>query len=122
VFIDVHHLITVSEGGKHDIDRMILLCGKHHKLVHRGALIIEGSVSGGLKFYHADGSVYGRPVPNPGALDRFERAFGALRGLGFKDGETKRALAEVRSHVGADGSVEALVRNALRVLTTARAN
>ena len=116
VFIDIHHLITVSEGGKHDIDKMILLCGKHHKLVHRGALIIEGSVSSGLRFYHADGSVYGHPVPDPAALERFERAFAALRGLGFKDGEAKRALTEVRPHVGADGGVEALVRGALRVL------
>ena len=117
VFIDIHHLITVSEGGKHDIDKMILLCGKHHKLVHRGALIIEGSVSQGLKFYHADRSVYGHPVLDPGALERFERAFSALRGLGFKDGETKRALAEVRPHVGADAGVDALVRRALTVLT-----
>ncbi|HZO12999.1 MAG TPA: HNH endonuclease signature motif containing protein, partial [Polyangiaceae bacterium] len=100
VFIDVHHIKTVAEGGKHDADLMILLCGKHHKLVHRGALIIEGSVSHGLSFYHADGSVYGHGLLDPCALERFERAFAALRGLGFKDGETKRALAEVRTHVG----------------------
>jgi len=103
VFIDIHHLITVSEGGKHDIDKMILLCGKHHKLVHRGALIIEGSVSRGLRFYHADGTVYGHPAPDPAALERFERAFSALRSLGFKDGEAKRALAEVRPLGGRRG-------------------
>lgn len=117
VFIDIHHIRTVAEGGNHDPDLMIVLCGKHHRLVHRGLLVIDGSVSRGLRFYHADGSVYGRPV-NPYAIDCFERAFAALRGLGFKDGETKRALAEVRGREGGV-SVESLVRSALGVLTDA---
>jgi Holliday junction resolvase RuvA-like protein len=117
VFIDVHHIRTVSEGGNRDPDLLILLCAKHHRLVHRGLLIIDGSVSRGLRFYHADGSVYGHPAADVGAIERFEQAFAALRGLGFKDGESKRALAEVRTHVGVGASIEALVRGALGVLT-----
>jgi hypothetical protein len=116
VFIDVHHIRTVLEGGNHDPDLMILLCCKHHRLVHRGLLIIDGCVSQGLCFYHADGSVYGHPAPDVRALECFERAFSALRSLGFKDGETKRALAEVRPHVG-EANVELVVRAALGVLT-----
>jgi Holliday junction resolvasome RuvABC DNA-binding subunit len=41
--------------------------------------------------------------------------FRLLRHLGFKDGEAKRALEEVRAHVGA--GIEELVRAALGVLT-----
>jgi hypothetical protein len=96
---------------------LVLLCGKHHRLLHRGTLIIEGSISTGLRFYHADGSRYGTAAPDPHAIEAAERAFTALRGLGFKDGETKRALQEVRAHVGVMPSVETLVRSALRVLT-----
>jgi len=117
VFIDIHHIRTVSEGGKADPDLLILLCAKHHRLVHRGLLIIDGSVPQGLRFYHADGRVYGSRSLDPRAIEASERAFVALRGLGFKDGESKRALAEVRTHVGVGASVEALVRGAIGVLT-----
>jgi len=71
----------------------------------------------GLRFYHADGRVYGSRSLDPRAIEASERAFVALRGLGFKDGESKRALAEVRTHVGVGASVEALVRGAIGVLT-----
>jgi Holliday junction resolvasome RuvABC DNA-binding subunit len=53
--------------------------------------------------------------PNPQSIDEAQRAFSALRNLGFKDGEVKRALAEVRAHVGA--GIEELIRAALGVLT-----
>jgi hypothetical protein len=115
VFIDVHHLTTLLEGGLHDIDCMILLCAAHHRALHRGFLIIEGRVSTGLRFYHADGTQYGVTPPNPETIDEAQRAFSALRNLGFKDGEVKRALSEVRAHVGA--GIEELIRAALGVLT-----
>jgi hypothetical protein len=31
----------------------------HHRALHRGELVIEGAVATGLRFRHADGSVYG---------------------------------------------------------------
>lgn len=46
------------------------------------------------------------------------RAFGALRHMGFGETESKRALASVRSsHVGREGTLDAIVRAALGVLT-----
>jgi hypothetical protein len=49
--------------------------------------------------------------------------FGALRGLGFREGEIRRVLAE--SFKGGDGreaNIERVVRNALAKLTTPRAH
>src|SRR5690606_771664 len=52
-FVDVHHLHWRSDGGKHDIDGLVTLCGAHHRAVHAGTLIIEGTPSTGLGFFHA---------------------------------------------------------------------
>jgi hypothetical protein len=62
VFLDTHHLDLRSEGGDHDPDRLIVLCGAHHRAQHRGQLLIEGRVSTGLVFRHADGTLYGSVV------------------------------------------------------------
>src|SRR5258708_11217259 len=80
VFLDLHHIILRSEGGDHDPDTLITLCAAHHRAQHRGQLVIEGRVSGGLIFRHADGSSYGS-VANAGVAETYAHAFRALRGL-----------------------------------------
>jgi hypothetical protein len=116
-FVDIHHVALRSEGGGHDEDNLIVLCGAHHRAQHRGQLIIEGSVSTGLTFRHADGACYGG-VMSPGAVDTQMQAFRALRGLGFREGEARNALerVRVRPHVG-EASVEGVIRAALGVLS-----
>ena len=55
----------------------------------------------------------------PEAAGMLSEAFAALVALGIKQGEAKRALDEVRTHVGAGGSVdspETAVKMALRWL------
>ncbi|HEY6562579.1 MAG TPA: RuvA C-terminal domain-containing protein [Polyangiaceae bacterium] len=116
-FVDVHHLHLRSEGGDHDPDRLVVVCSAHHHALHDGKLRISGTVSKGLTFSHADGSPYGR-VPSPAATVAFVKAFHALRTLGFREGETRRALAEVQEHGGATQiSTEQVIRQALAVLT-----
>jgi hypothetical protein len=61
-FLDLHHLRPRCEGGDHDPDQIIVLCGAHHRAVHRGTLWIEGTVSEGLRFRHADGTAYGSVI------------------------------------------------------------
>jgi len=41
-------------------NRMLLLCEAHHRSVHEGYLIIEGTWSRGFRFLHADGTPYGQ--------------------------------------------------------------
>ena len=44
-------------------------------------------------------------------------AFRALRGLGFGERETRGALSQVTTHVGANAELEQVVRCALRLLS-----
>jgi Holliday junction resolvasome RuvABC DNA-binding subunit len=104
-----------SEGGGHDPDNLVTVCGAHHRALHRGLVTIEGRLDAGLRFLHADGSSYGL-MPTPLAADAASKAFRALRALGFRESEARRALAEA-THVGTTDDVEALVRRCLGLLT-----
>jgi hypothetical protein len=116
-FVDIHHIVLRSEGGEHDEETLIVLCPAHHRAQHRGKLIIEGRVSTGLRFRHADGSSYGGSV-SPRSAEAHLQAFQALRGLGFREGETRNALERVRIKTDGIATVEGLVRAALGLLTT----
>jgi hypothetical protein len=116
-FVDIHHIVLRSEGGTHDEDSLIVLCSAHHRAQHRGQLIIEGRVSTGLRFQHADGSGYG-VVASPATAEAHAQAFRALRGLGFRECEARAALERVREkpHVGV-ATTEGVIRAALGVLS-----
>jgi 5-methylcytosine-specific restriction endonuclease McrA len=118
-FVDVHHIETREEGGAHEADNLVTLCGAHHRASHRGELIVRGRVSTGLSFRHADGTEYGGPVS---ALDAGVQAaaFRALRRLGFGEGETRRALSEALPHVGSEPNLERVLRGALDQLSAHR--
>jgi 5-methylcytosine-specific restriction endonuclease McrA len=116
VFLDLHHVKPRSEGGDHDPDTLIVLCGAHHRAQHRGQLLIEGRVSSGLVFRHADGTRYGSVV-GARAAAAFEEAFRALRSLGFREGEARAALARVRNGVPCPNGTEQVLRAALAAMT-----
>jgi hypothetical protein len=119
LFLDIHHVRPRSEGGNHDPDGLVALCGAHHRAQHRGQLLIEGRVSSGLTFRHANGAAYGSSV-NARAAASFEEAFRALRSLGFREGESRAALAQVRADVkSTEADTEHVIRSALAVLTAA---
>src|SRR6187399_2604598 len=111
VFVEPHHIGLRSEGGDHDPENLITLCGAHHRAVHQGRLPITGTASS-ARFAHADGTRYGGVV-KPAAADVRARAFLALRGLGFREGDAKRALAKSPNAVS---SIEQVIRQALREL------
>jgi RuvA, C-terminal domain/HNH endonuclease len=120
VFVDIHHVVPRSEGGDHDPDGLAVLCCAHHRALHRGQLIIEGRISNGLVFRHADGTSYGHVV-HPRAAAIHEETFRALRSLGFRESESRRALESVRAsaHVG-DPSIQGILRQALARLASNR--
>jgi len=39
-FVDAHHIQHWSAGGETSLDNLLLLCGKHHRLVHEGGFRI----------------------------------------------------------------------------------
>src|SRR5690606_27997957 len=73
-FVDVHHVHLRSEGGDHNPEHLVVLCGAHHTAVHEGRLLIDGSASRGFRFRHADGSAYGR-VADPLTAELHAKAF-----------------------------------------------
>jgi hypothetical protein len=116
-FLDVHHLDQRSEGGGHDLESLVVLCAAHHRAIHRGALIVEGRPSHGLVFRHADGSLY-RTMVSPRSVAAQTKAFEALRRMGFREGEVRRALNQLRNEIGLDGEdPQQVLRAALRLLT-----
>ena len=111
-FLDVHHLDPLAEGGSHDPDRLITLCGAHHRGTHFGALCITGNATAGFDFGHADGTPYGEPL-RPAAVGRADQAFSTLRHLGFKQSRA-RVLVDRVVQAGAADTLAELVGAALR--------
>jgi hypothetical protein len=118
VFVDAHHLVLRSEGGGHASENLVTLCAAHHRAVHRGELVIEGSASGALEFRHSDGTRYGSSHVSATAAGVLARAFEALRNQGFRDGEIRRALGSPR--VRAESELANVIRAALLELTPVR--
>jgi hypothetical protein len=110
-FTEPHHIGLRSEGGGHVPENLLTLCGGHHTAVHEGRLIITGTGSS-ARFTHADGTPYGGTV-GAAATDARAKAFQSLRGLGFREGDAKRALANIPN---TGSSLEQLIRQALREL------
>jgi hypothetical protein len=116
-FLDVHHVIAREAGGGNDADNLITLCGAHHRAVHRGELVVEGSAID-VRFLHADGRRYG-DVVTPHSADVFEKVSAALRNLGFKDREIRAVLGELRrSPEATSDRPEDVLRKAVGKLTT----
>src|SRR4051812_15024281 len=115
-FVDVHHIRPREEGGGHELENLLTLCGAHHRACHRGALRIEGSAPTALRFHYADGTEYGVAL-SPNAADVQRRAFQALRTLGFGECEARLALRQSATHMGDNADVDPLLRHAIELLT-----
>ncbi len=115
LWVDIHPIRLRSEGGIHDPDLTVVLCSAHHRALHRGALVLEGTVSSGLEFRHADGTRYGGPVRAETAAACLD-AQAALRSLGFGESESRRAVGQAREDGQSSEVPGDLVGAALRLL------
>ncbi len=61
-FVDAHHIKHWSAGGETSLDNLILLCCRHHRLVHEGGFRIERDYQNRWFFQRPDG----RAVPSCG--------------------------------------------------------
>jgi hypothetical protein len=98
-----------------DVDNLVTLCAAHHRALHLGQLVIEGTPSSGLQFRHADGSKYGG-VPDAARVDIAQKVFLALTGQGFGDKQAREALAHVSTNDNAQ-TCERVLRASLLWLT-----
>jgi hypothetical protein len=117
-YLDLHHVKPRAEGGDHEPEWLITLCGVHHRAAHVGSLVVSGSYSGGFGFRHADGKRYGSVV-SAEICELRQKVFLGLKGLGFRESDARKALEAVVARAGGSGQLtaEALLRQALSVLT-----
>ena len=116
-YLDLHHIKPRAEGGDHEPEKLITLCGVHHRSAHTGALVVTGSYSSGFVFRHADGTRYGGAVA-PEASELRQKVFLGLKGLGFRETDARRAIESVVAGAGGEQmTTETLLRQALGVLT-----
>ncbi|MFT7645905.1 MAG: hypothetical protein ACI8Y4_000638 [Candidatus Poriferisodalaceae bacterium] len=60
--LHAHHVRFRSEGGPTVLENLVLLCGHHHRVLHREGFGISGSHADGWVFHRADSTVLdGRP-------------------------------------------------------------
>jgi hypothetical protein len=119
-FVDVHHLVPRADGGGHTAENLAVLCSAHHRAIHSGALLIEGTPSTGLRFLHADGTVYGNSrslhggLPCSVVVEARAKACRALELMGYGPSEAKRALLRIPESL--TPNLEQIIRHALREL------
>jgi uncharacterized protein DUF222/HNH endonuclease len=59
-FTQAHHVVWWGDGGKTDLDNLVLVCSFHHRLVHEHGWKMERHEDGGVRWFRPDGS---RHVP-----------------------------------------------------------
>jgi hypothetical protein len=61
---DVHHIVWWETGGRTDYDNLLLLCGRHHHLVHEGGWRLAGSAMD-FSIYRPDGELWAHVIRGP---------------------------------------------------------
>ena len=74
-WIHIHHLIHRAHGGPTDIDNLISLCRRHHRLIHKDGWRVSGDPTGDVTWITPGGSPF-----VPGWRDEFV-ASGPIVGL-----------------------------------------
>jgi hypothetical protein len=70
-FLDAHHIRHWARGGETSLDNLVLLCGRHHRLVHEGGYSVEELADGVVGFRDPwGGPVAPVPRPPPGDASR----------------------------------------------------
>jgi len=52
---DAHHIKHWADGGGTSLDNLLLVCRRHHRLVHEGGIGIERGAGGAVTFLRPDG-------------------------------------------------------------------
>ena len=70
---DAHHVVHWAEGGATALDNLMLLCRRHHRLVHEGGYTVRRDVDGTSTFVRPNGwPVEVVPPPAPWESDKAE--------------------------------------------------
>jgi hypothetical protein len=99
-FVDAHHIRHWSAGGETSLDNLLLLCSRHHRLVHEGGFRIERDYQNHWFFKRPDG----RAVPSCGyrSQDMIDDDIGSDIESGFSE------LSTVINNPSAEGFLAAV--------------
>ena len=56
-FLEAHHVMHWADGGETSLDNAILICNRHHRLLHEGGFTIHKNFAGEWYFKTAEGKV-----------------------------------------------------------------
>ena len=62
-WLDAHHVVHWADGGETSLGNTLLLCGRHHRLLHEGGFAIRADANGEWQFQNAKGM---RQIPAGG--------------------------------------------------------
>ena len=68
-FVDAHHIQHWANGGETALDNLVLLCRRHHRLVHEGGFGVERIADRALRFTRPDGRAITEHPRLPDARD-----------------------------------------------------
>ncbi len=63
---DAHHIVHWADGGETKLSNLVLLCRRHHRLLHEGRFGLRMSEDGAVRFLHRGGQPLEQsPAPPP---------------------------------------------------------
>jgi hypothetical protein len=69
-FVDGHHIRHWARGGETSVENLVLLCRRHHRLVHEGGYTVERKGNDEWRFREPGGSaIPPAPRPPPGSAE-----------------------------------------------------
>ena len=80
-FVDAHHITHWADGGETSLSNLVLLCRRHHRLVHEGGFGVHKQADGDVGFTNQQGQY----LPQSGDM-RFRGNVFALRAQNDKSG------------------------------------
>jgi hypothetical protein len=61
----IHHLVPWEQGGATDLDNLVPVCSRHHRLVHEGGWQVSLDQRRNVRWTAPDGTITGSPEPAP---------------------------------------------------------
>jgi len=78
-FTQAHHIVWWGNGGRTDLDNLVLVCAFHHKLVHEYGWAINREATGEVRWFWPGGTRYrAGPAPPPDQRSEEEPALLAV--------------------------------------------
>jgi len=62
---DAHHIEHWVDGGATSLGNLVLLCRRHHRLVHEGGFTLQRRADGTVAFFYKDGAPLWMAPPQP---------------------------------------------------------